>query len=440
MAFNPPSIAEIIDREKTYIKEVLKSLNPTDQNTFLYSLLVAMANLSNDNNVQLKIDIIPNSFVTTCKTEEALQPFAEVKNVPRNLATVSSGKAVISGIAGSVIPLGTNFLANNIKYRQSATVELAEQSIGISQITANGKTVTVTTTSEHNFASNIPVTIAGCQTEAFNGTFNTVTVTGLTTFTYQIENSVTATETGGELTLTASATIAVLNLRSQSYGKDTILSNGDSLAIETQIAGVSNNAYTMYSGISGGADDEEFDEWKDRVVYRYQHPITYFNVANIKTAVLAISGNTRCWVKECTPKVGQVTVYFVRDNEENILPDSNEIAKAKQAISDLLTVKDSDSDVFVLAPEAKVVNFNISDISPNTATMKTAISNSIKQFFDDNVDLGVSLSLDKIKSAIQASFDLETGKQLDTYTLNLPNEDIVCDEGELPTLGTITYS
>ena len=440
MAFNPPSIAEIIDREKTYIKEVLKSLNPTDQNTFLYSLLVAMANLSNDNNVQLKIDIIPNSFVTTCKTEEALQPFAEVKNVQRNLATVSSGKAVISGIAGSIIPIGANFLANNVKYRQSTTVEIAEQSIGISQISANGKTVTVTTISEHNFASNIPITISGCQTEAFNGTFNTVTVTGLTTFTYQIENSVTATETGGELTLTASATIAVLNLRSQSYGKDTILSNGDSLAIETQIAGVSNNAYTMYSGISGGADDEEFDEWKDRVIYRYQHPITYFNVANIKTAVLAISGNTRCWVKECTPKVGQVTVYFVRDNEENILPDSNEIAKAKSAISELLTVKDSDSDVFVYAPTAKVVNFNISDISPNTATMKTAISNNIKQFFDDNVDLGITLSLDKIKSAIQASFDLETGKQLDTYTLNSPNEDIVCGEGELPILGTITYS
>lgn len=437
MAFNPPSIEEIIDREKTYIKEVLKSLNPTDQNTFLYSLLVAMANLSNDNNVQLKIDIIPNSFVNSCKTEEALQQFADIKNVPKNLATISSGKAVISGIAGSVIPIGTNFIANNVTYRQSATVEIAEQNIGISNISANGKTVTVTTTSEHNFASNIPITIYGCQTEAFNGTFNTVTVTGLTTFTYQIESSVTATETGGELI--ASATIAVLNLRSQSYGADTILENGDSLVIETQIAGVSSNAYTMYSGISGGADDEAFDVWKERVIYRYQHPITYFNVANIKTAVLAISGNTRCWVQECTPAVGQVTVYFVRDNEENILPDSNEIAKAKQAISALKTVKDSDSDIFVYAPTAKIVNFNISDISPNTATMKTAINNAIKQFFDDNVDLGITLGLDKIKSAIQASFDLETGKQLDRYTLNMPDSDIVCGAGELPILGSVTF-
>lgn len=438
MAFNPPSIEEIIDREKTYIKEVLKSLNPTDQNTFLYSLLVAMANLSNDNNVQLKIDIIPNSFVNSCKTEEALQQFADIKNVPKNLATISSGKAVISGIAGSVIPIGTNFIANNVTYRQSATVEIAEQNIGISNITANGKTVTVTTTSEHNFASNIPITISGCQTEAFNGTFNTVTVTGLTTFTYQIESFVTATETSGELI--ASATIAVLNLRSQSYGADTILENGDSLSIETQIAGVSSNAYTMYSGISGGANDEAFDVWKERVIYRYQHPITYFNVANIKTAVLGISGNTRCWVQECTPAVGQVTVYFVRDNEENILPDSNEIAKAKQAISALRTVKDSDSDIFVYAPTAKIVNFNISDISPNTATMKTAINNAIKQFFDDNVDLGITLGLDKIKSAIQASFDLETGKQLDRYTLNMPDSDIVCGAGELPILGSVTFS
>lgn len=437
MPFNPPSIEEIIDREKTYVKEVLNSLNPTDQNTFLYSLLVAMANLSNDNNMQLKIDIIPNSFVTTCKTEEALQPFADVKSVPKNLATISSGKAVISGIAGTVIPIGTNFIANDVKYRQGATVEIAEQSIEISSISANGKTVTVETASNHNFASNIPITISGCDTEAFNGTFSTVTVTGEDKFTYSIEDTVTATETSIG---TATATIAVLNLRSQTYGANTELKNGDSLAIDGQIAGVNNNAYTMFSGISGGTDDEAFEEWKDRVVYRYQHPITYFNKANIITAVKSISGNTRVWVKECTPTVGQVTVYFVRDNDANIIPDSNEIAKAKEAVVALRTVKDSDSDVFVYAPTAKTVNFNISNVVPNTATMKTAIENNIKQFFDDNVDLEATLSLDKIKSAIQSSFDMETGKQLDTYTLSTPSADIVCSTGELPVLGTITFS
>ena len=133
-------------------------------------------------------------------------------------------------------------------------------------------------------------------------------------------------------------------------------------------------------------------------------------------------------------------MYFVRDNDANIIPDSNEIAKAKEAVVALRTVKDSDSDVFVYAPTAKTVNFNISNVVPNTATMKTAIENNIKQFFDDNVDLEATLSLDKIKSAIQSSFDMETGKQLDTYTLSTPSADIVCSTGELPVLGTITFS
>jgi hypothetical protein len=124
MAFNPPDIKTKIDRIKTYVKEVLGDLNPTDQNSFIYSLIVAMANLSNDNDLQLKIDIIPNSFVTTVKTEEALEPFATIKTVPKKLAEISTGNAVINGLAGSVIPLGAIFIANNVKYRQTQSVEV----------------------------------------------------------------------------------------------------------------------------------------------------------------------------------------------------------------------------------------------------------------------------------------------------------------------------
>lgn len=139
MAYNPPEITEIIDRLKTYVKEVLGDLNPTDQNNFIYSLIVAMANLSNDNNMQIKIDILPNSFVTTCKTAEALKEFASIKNIPQNLAEVSTGKAVISGIAGTVIPIGTNFLANDVKYRQNQTIEITEQEIKVNKVECNGK-------------------------------------------------------------------------------------------------------------------------------------------------------------------------------------------------------------------------------------------------------------------------------------------------------------
>lgn len=435
MAYNPPSTQEIIDRLKTYVKSVLGELNPTDQNNFIYSLIVAMANLSNDNNLQLKLDVIPNSFVATVKNEEALQPFAQLKNLPKKLATISEGKCVISGVQDAVIPIGTNFIANGVIYKTTQTVGIDEQSISINEITCNGKTVTVTTASSHNFASNIPVTISGCSTAIFNGTFPVV-VTALNKFTYQIDEVTTATETNVGL---ATATIAVLDVRSQTTGLNTQLFNGDSLAIEQQIPEVSDTAYTMFSDISGGSDDETYEEWKARIVERYQNPITYFNVANIKTTAKSVEGVTRVWVKECTPIIGQVTVYFVRDNDTEIIPDVNEINEVATKIRALRTVKDDPADIFVYAPSPKTVNFTFSSINPDTPTMRTAIENSIRQLFTDNIDLETSLSLDKIKSAIQYSYDLESGKQLDTYTLTSPSADITVGTGELAVMGSVTF-
>lgn len=437
MAYEPPEIEVIINRLKTYVKEVLRDLNPTDQNCFIYSLLVAMANLSNDNNLQLKLDIIPNSFVNTCKNEEALEPFAKIKNISRNTAEISKGNAVIVGLSGSVIPLGSIFVANNIKYRLANTVEIAKQSININKISCNGTIVTVETSSNHNFASNITVTIEGCATEKFNGDY-VITATGLNTFTYNIESDEPIIALEDNIG-TASATIGVLTLSSQTTGKDTNLNNGDALAIETAIAGVGSNAYTMYSGISGGTNEEDFASWKERVEYRYQNPITYFNEANIITTAKTVEGVTRVWVKSCTPEVGQVTIYFVRDNDANIIPDANEIAEVKQKIVGLRTAKDSADDIFVYAPTEKIINFKFSEISPNTSTMKTAITNSLKQLFDEEIDLGKNLTLDKIKSYIQNSFDMETGKKLDTFVLNIPNADIECADNELATLGSITF-
>lgn len=435
MAYNPPNTQEIIDRLKTYVKSVLGELNPTDQNSFIYSLIVAMANLSNDNNLQLKLDIIPNSFVSTVKNEEALQPFAELKNLPKKLATISEGKCVISGEQNAVIPIGTNFVANNVVYKTTQSVSVNNQSISISNITCNGKTVTVTTASNHNFASNIPVTIAGCSTANFNGTFPVVVI-DFDKFTYQISTTTTATETN---TGTASATIAVLTVRSQSTGLDTQLFNGDSLAIEEQIPEVSDSAYTMFSDISGGTDDESYEEWKERIVYRYQNPITYFNVANIVTTARTVEGVTRVWVKEMTPIIGQVTVYFVRDNDTDIIPDANEIEEVETKIKALRTVKDDPADIFVYAPTPKTIDFTFNGINPDTPTMRTAIKNSIQQLFTDNVELETSLSLDKIKSAIQYSYDLESGKQLDTYTLLSPSADVTVNTGELAIMGTVTF-
>lgn len=433
--FTPPEVDEIIDRCKTYVKGELKTLNPTDQNSLIYSLIVALANLSNDNNMQIKLDILPNSFPQYCKTEESLDNFAYIRNVPRTQASSSSGLAVIQGVEGGVIPLNASFLANNKTYKTGGTVEISEHSIALTSLSVNGTLVTATTASNHNFASNITVNISGATNENLNGDF-VISVNGLNSFTYNISEETIAQETEN---LLAKAMIGVLDVKSVQTGSDTNLSNGDALSIENKIDGVSDNAYVQFSGISGGSDIQKFKDWQDNVVDRYRNPITYFNENNIKNVAKSVAGVTKVWVKSTYPTVGQCTVYFIRGNDENVIPDANEVSIVANKIKALATVKDDKDDIFVYAPTPKTVDFSFNSINPNTPTMRTAIQNSLKQLFEDEADLEVNMTEDDYRTAIKNSFDMETGSKLVSFTLANPTGDIKVGEGELPVLGNITF-
>lgn len=433
--YTPPEIEEIIARIKTYIKGELDELNPTDQNNLIFSLIVAMANLSNDNNKQILLDILPNVFPQYCKSVESLENFADWKNITRNPATGSKGKATISGIDGSVIELGQVFIANNKEYKNLGSIEITTQEIVLNSLTVNGTLVKAVTASNHNFASNINVTISGAENKKLNGEYP-ITVTGLKEFTYVISESITAEETEN---LIAKANIAVLQLECLSTGADTNLSNGDALAISEPIEGVSSNAYTQFSGISGGADIQSFDEWKAKVVDRFQNPITYFNENNIRQTALSVSGVTKVWVYPCTPTKGQVTVFFIRGNDEDVIPDVNEVKEVTDKILALRNVKDDPSDVFVYAPTPKKIDFTFSSITPDTPTMKTAIKNALKQLFEDEVELGVSMTQRNYENAIGNCYDMETGTKLKNYTLDNPTGDIEVATNELLVLGDVTF-
>ena len=71
--------------------------------------------------------------------------------------------------------------------------------------------------------------------------------------------------------------------------------------------------------------------------------------------------------------------------------------------------------------------------------MKTAIQNSLKQFFEDEIELGKNLTALDYNNAIGNSFDMETGTKLKSYSLSNPTSDISVNFGELPVLGEVTF-
>ena len=135
---------------------------------------------------------------------------------------------------------------------------------------------------------------------------------------------------------------------------------------------------------------------------------------------------------------GQVRVFFVRDNDLNIVPSSQEITSVKDQI---LTIKESHTsskDIIVDGPVLKVVDFEFTTLNPDTSGMRDSISNNLEDLFFQT-SLGQTVTEDAYRTAIQNSFDAETRKSITNFETNTTG-DITSLYNELITLGSVTYA
>ena len=136
---------------------------------------------------------------------------------------------------------------------------------------------------------------------------------------------------------------------------------------------------------------------------------------------------------------GQVKVYFTRDNDDSPIPSTVEIDAVKAQI---LTIKPghmSDSDVVVRAPTAKTTNYALSSISPDTPSMRTAIENNLKAFYQEETDIATAIPEAQYNNAIYNTVDPDTGTKLQSFVLSSPSGAITADKEELPILGSISF-
>lgn len=436
MAINlPDSADEVVQRSKTDVQRELVESNPFLQNSWLGALVTSFANRVYDFYLQLK-EAFKQSLPDTA-TGSILERWAAIWSILRNAATTASGNTVATGTATTSIPSGTLLASSDGKiYESTASVVITATVISITSITRSGTTATVTTASNHGLASNVPMTIAGAVETDYNVSNAEITVTGLDTFTYQVSGSPTTPATG---TITGAHDSIQVPVTSQDFGASANQAADAELKLQSPIAGVDDSTKVDYGQIGGGTDQEIDSDLRVRLLERIQDPIAHFNVAEITSVAKDIAGVTRVFVQEITPAVGQVTVYFMRDNDDNPIPDASEIAAVDAVIQAIRPANTDSTDVIVGAPTGVSTDFIFTSISPNTSTMRTAITANLRQFFDEDTDVGVNIAEDAYRSAIFNTIDTETGAVLDTFTLTSPSGTITIASGEIGTLGNVTY-
>jgi len=182
-----------------------------------------------------------------------------------------------------------------------------------------------------------------------------------------------------------------------------------------------------------GANEPQFNI-TTRAIQRFDNAFVYaLGAAGAVTATGTIT------LDYSINEPGVVTVYFLRDNDDNPIPDGAEVAEAQALLLERKPADRFDGDVRVLAPTAVPVPFVFTALSPNTPTMQSAVTASLQEFFDEKTSLGVDLTEDDYRCAIRNTIDLQTGQSVSSFALSTPTGTVAIASNEIPTLVTPTY-
>jgi len=434
MALNiPESAAEIDRRSKNDVKNELQQANPFLRNSWLGSIITSLANRIFDFYFalqQVELESIPDTAV------DQLDRWASIFGIIRDEATVAQGGVIFTGTLAETIPVNTIVATTDgLEYSLLGDVTITTQVNSVDTVTRSGTTVTVTTNADHNLSNNVRVTIAGAVEPEYNGTFDII-VESNTVFTYEISESPSTPATG---TITATGSYGNGIIQSLDFGDAVNRDFGVAMNLQSPILGIDDELLVAVDGVVGGVDRQSDTSLRSELLERIRNPVAHFNVSDIVTQAKLIPGVTRVFVEEVTPAIGQVTVFFMRDNDETTIPSSAQSTIVKNKLLEIIPANTDESDLFVSGPTAVTQNFTFTALSPDTTTMRAAVSASLEQFFKEKTDVGVDVVQEAYNAAIFNTLDTTNGDVVASFTVTVPAGDITVTSGEIAVLGSITY-
>jgi uncharacterized phage protein gp47/JayE len=210
-------------------------------------------------------------------------------------------------------------------------------------------------------------------------------------------------------------------------------SSDTSLSFVSPIAGIDSTATA--GDLTGGADIETDDALRARLRERVQQPPHGGALHDYIAWSKEVAGVTRVWPKDNWLGAGTVGVFFVRDNDVSIIPDSAEVQTVQDHIDTKRPV--GMKGMTVIAPIEASQDMTIS-ISPNDSTTQAAIEAELSDLFsrESNVEDGNGSGTILI-SHIREAVSIAAGEN--DHAMVSPTADITLSIGEIATLGTITF-
>lgn len=255
----------------------------------------------------------------------------------------------------------------------------------------------------------------------------------------------------GEISIPVTATVA---------GIDGDALAGVSLTLVEPIAGVDSEATVDTGDIDGGVSEETVELRRIRVLERMADPPQGGSNPDYTAWVQEAVGGVRAvYVSANEPSVGHVTIRFILEpldgDPANAIPSTAQAQDALDFIVGTATATPPYSDAAAPVPiagdanfraavrtapthlDAQAITFQITNLDPDTATIRTAVEDALKALLLQRGEPGGTIKLSQFIGAIDAA----PGEESHELTLinGISPADVVIGADSFPTLGTVSY-
>mgnify|MGYP000904656875 CR=1 FL=1 len=431
----PDDSNEVVARIHADTKGELDNSNPWLPGGFLKAVDTGLARRVFDYYYQMKrleANLWPDS-----DEPDYVKMWSDLKNILPLSASKARGPVVFTGTNSTDVLTGTVIAIGELEYTVDSTVTIESQALSVASLSASGLVAICITEEDHNMATGLSVTISGAIQGEWNQAWTPITVTGEKSFTFAVPFGISTPATGPiiatHISASADVTCSVATVDGNQIG-------GTELRMQSTEVGIDDTAVVQFGGLIGGSNDESVEDWQDRVIDRWRNPQTPFNPATIADTVRSIVGNTRVWVHRAYPAAGEVTVYFVRDNETSIIPTAEDESNTLAAVVAISPGNTAEEDIHVSGPIPALIDITVANIVPNTRTMRQAIESSIDSFFKSEVEEGQDFSVDRLKAAMYRSYDFVRGENIESFLLEAPVNDSQIERGYMAIKGTVSVA
>lgn len=297
-------------------------------------------------------------------------------------------------------------------------------------------TLNIGSDESHGMFTGQSVTLSGSVNSGYNGV-KTITVISSNKIEFQIP-FVELPDTDLS-NLRVSYTGIRAKVKSVNYSENANAGSGVPLSLSSVIDGLSDVGYITFNGITGGGSSESDDNFKRRILLKFERPYTRMNRNDVYDLLSQLDSRVSGYaVRQGYPVAGEATIYVSKSAYS-----SSDAGFTTGELNAFASYLESMSDIGIQGVTVNNftpvnINVDIDNLSPNSLTMQEAVKVAIYSYFQE-LEYGTDVKVDELRSIISTAIST-VNEPVSSFDLVAPTSNTSVGAYSKAYLGTLNIS